>query len=103
VETRGRDRAPVDILVHRGSAFRGSKGQDFQSIRSLKNVRGNLNHPFLGRMAAIERYREKSRKENRQSGNCESGYRGSRAQGVYAFWHCDVQNLDRRQGYGPVR
>jgi hypothetical protein len=85
METRGGDRVPVGILAHRGLAFRGSKGQDFWSIRSLENMRGNLNHPFLGCVVAIERYQEKSRKENRQSGNRESGYQGSHAQGVYAF------------------
>jgi hypothetical protein len=48
-------------------------------------------------MAAIERYREKSLKENRQSGNRKSGYRESCGQEVLATWNHEVRNPDKKE------
>jgi hypothetical protein len=71
------------------------RGRESRDIRSLENARGNLNRPFLGHVAAIEKYREKSRKENRQSRNRESGYRESHGQEVLATWNHKVRNPDK--------
>jgi hypothetical protein len=103
METRGGDRVPVGILAHWGLAFRGSKGQDFWSIRSLENMRGNLNHPFLGRVAVIERYQEKSRKENRHIGRSRIGISGILCTSVCSFLHCDVRNPKRDKASGLMR